>query len=56
MDDSVGIESVCLCIAVVQSDQRQAATEEGPVPRLMSSIIQMESLLLVCCAAGSTLL
>lgn len=50
--------SVCAClsIAVVQSDQGQAPTEKGPVPQLMSSIIQMESLLSVHRAVVRTLL
>lgn len=47
---------MCLSIAVVQSDQGQAATEKGPVLQLMSSIIQMESLLSVHCAVVCTLL
>lgn len=47
MDDNLGVECVCLSIAAVQSDQGQAPTEKGPVPQLMSSIIQMESLLSV---------
>lgn len=50
--------SVCAClsIAVVHSDQGQAPTEKGPVPQLMSSIIQMESLLSVHRAVVRTLL
>lgn len=44
------VSSVCLSFAVVQSDQGQAPTEKGPVPKLMSSIIQMGSLLSVRCA------
>lgn len=50
MDDNLGVECVCLYIAAMQSDQGQAPTEKGPVPQLMSSIIQMESLLSVHCA------
>lgn len=42
-----GERCVGLTIAVLQSDQRQAATEQGPVPQLMSGLIQMESLLSV---------
>lgn len=56
MDDNLGVECVCLSIAAVQSDQGQAPTEKGPVPQLMSSIIQMESLLSVHCALVHTLL
>jgi len=56
MDDNFGVECVCLSIALAQSDQRQAATEKSPVPQLMSSIIQMESLLSVHCAAVNSLL
>lgn len=56
MDDNLGVECVCLSIAAVQSDQGQAPTEKGPVPQLMSSIIQMESLLSVHCAVVRTLL
>lgn len=56
MDDNLGVECVCLSIAAVQSDQGQAPTEKGPVPQLMSSIIQMESLLSVHCAVIRTLL
>lgn len=54
MDDNLGVESVCLSIVAVQSDQGQAPTEKGPVPQLMSSIIQMESLLSVHCAVLCT--
>lgn len=54
MDDNLGVECVCLSIAAVQSDQGQAPTEKGPVPQLMSSIIQMESLLSVHCAVVHT--
>lgn len=50
MDDNLGDECVCLSIAALQSDQGQAPTEKGPVPQLMSSIIQIESLLSVHCA------
>lgn len=56
MDDNLGVECVCLSIVAVQSDQGQAPTEKGPVPQLMSSIIQMESLLSVHCAVVRTLL
>lgn len=56
MDDNLGVECVCLSIAAVQSDQGQAPTEKGPVLQLMSSIIQMESLLSVRCAVVRTLL
>lgn len=56
MDDNLGVECVCLSIAVLQSDQGQAPTEEGPVPQLMSSIIQMQSLLSVHCALVHTVL
>lgn len=56
MDDNLGVECVCLSIAAVQSDQGQAPTEKGPVPQLMSSIIQMESLLSVHSAVVCTLL
>lgn len=56
MDDNLGVECVCLSIAAVQSDQGQAPTEKGPVLQLMSSIIQMESLLSVHCAVVRTLL
>lgn len=50
------VSSVCLSFAAVQSDQGRAPTEKGPVPKLMSSIIQMESLLSVQCAVVWTLL
>lgn len=56
MDNNLSVECVCLSIAAVQSDQGQAPTEKGPVPKLMSSIIQMESLLSVHCAVVCTLL
>lgn len=56
MDDNLGVECVCLYIAAVQSDQGQAPTEKGPVPQLMSSIIQMESLLSVHSAVVHILL
>ena len=56
MDDNLGVECVCLSIVAVQSDQGQAPTEKGPVPQLMSSIIQMESLLSRHCAVVHTLL
>lgn len=47
---------MCVSIAAVQSDQGQAPTEKGPVLTLMSSIIQMDSLLSVRCAVVGTLL
>lgn len=50
------VSSVCLSFAAVQSDQGRAPTEKGPVPKLMSNIIQMESLLSVRCAVVWTLL
>lgn len=56
MDNNLSVEDVCLSIAAVRSDQGQAPTEKGPVPKLMSSIIQMESLLSVHCAVVRTLL
>lgn len=56
MDDNLGVECVCLSIAAVQSDQGQAPMEKGPVPQLMSSIIQMESLLSAHSAVVRTLL
>lgn len=47
MDDNLGVR---LSIAVPHTDQGQTATEKGPVPELMSSIIQMGSLLSLLCA------
>lgn len=47
MDDNLGVECLCLSIAAVQSDQGQAPQEKGPVPKLMSSIIQTGSVLSV---------
>lgn len=45
-----------VCVFVCRSSAKWPGTEKGPVPRLMSSIIQMESLLSVHRAVVCTLL